>query len=278
MYRKPLGSSATRVPWRTVTVTGPSVPGGISTWSRLEPITAVRGERVSPKRTSMAVWVSKPEPTIVAKGPPPVWPSGGWTCSIAKGSLGWAGATLSADSEQPLGHTAAMRTRITALLIGLCSCGGGESAADFDGDYELVEQVSGSCAGPLEPLPIEPTDQFFRLSAEPRDGGTIVAYYSCVSPGECVDTYDLFRSFGRTDGAWVTTVATALGMDGETGCQLRFRQRELSAAGDGLLIVDTVHEELDPELPAAECVQSVARERGDTMPCVSVSELLAEPR
>jgi len=171
-----------------------------------------------------------------------------------------------------------MRTRIAALLIGACACGGGETAADFDGSYELVEQLSGSCDGSLEPLPIEPTDQFFRLAAQPRDDGTIVAYFPCVSPGECVDTFDLFRSFGRSEGSWVTTVATAIGVDGEDGCQLRFRRRELIAMGEDLLIIETVYEAADPALPAAECVQSTARDRGDTMPCVSVTELVAERR
>lgn len=171
-----------------------------------------------------------------------------------------------------------MTTRIAALLIGACACGGGETAADFEGDYELVDQRSGSCEGPLEPQPIEPTDQFFRLRAEPRDDGTIVAYFPCVSPGECVDTYDLFRSFGRADGRWVTTIATAIGMDGDDGCLLRFRHRELTSASGDLLIVDTVYEVMDPTLPAAECDQGTARERGDTMPCVSLIELSAEPR
>jgi len=171
-----------------------------------------------------------------------------------------------------------MKARIAALLIGASACGGGETASDFDGDYELVEQLSGTCEGPLEPQPIEPTDQFFRLSAEPREDGTIVAYYPCVSPGECVDTYDLFRSFGRSEGSWVTTIATAIGMDGSDGCQLRFRRRELVSMGAELLIVETVYESDDPTLPAAECEQGTARERGDTMPCLSRSEWVAERR
>jgi len=172
-----------------------------------------------------------------------------------------------------------MRMRIAALIIATTSgCGDGESATDFDGDYELVEQVSGSCEGPLEPVPIEPTDRFFRLAAEPHGEGTIVAYFSCVSPGECVDTFDLFRSFGRSDGVWKTTVATAIGADGEDGCLLRFRNRELTSSDGGLLIVDTAYEELDPDLPEASCVQGTARARGETMPCVSLSELVAERR
>lgn len=167
-----------------------------------------------------------------------------------------------------------MRKSVAPLLMILLACGGSESAADFDGDYELVEQLSGPCDGPLEPVPIEPTDQFFRFSAEPFADGTLVAYYSCAAPGDCNDTFDLFRSFGRTDGVWVTTVATAVA----PGCLLRFRRRELTATDDGVLIIDTVHEALDESLPDDECVQATARARGESMPCVSTTELVAERR
>lgn len=238
-------------------------------------MTAVRGEAACPKCTSIGARGSNPSPSTVAKGPPAALPSGGCTSETTSGWGGSEDATDSAPVQvQPLGHNAAMRTRIAALVIAVAACGGGERASDFDGDYELVEQLSGSCEGPLEPAPIEPTDRYFRFAAEPFGGGKLVAYYSCASPGECNDTFDLFRSFGRSDGRWATTVATAV----SPGCLLRFRRRELVMTMQGVLITETVHETLDETLPEAECVQATARDRGETMPCVSASELVAERR
>ena len=153
------------------------------------------------------------------------------------------------------------------------ACGGEDTAERLEGDYEVTDEArAGDCESPLDPVDVEPTERYFHLEHMVLDdGGALLAYYPCAGPGECNDVHDLFRSFGRVDGQWVTTVATAIA----PGCLLRFRRRVLEGTGDGVLIVDRAYEQLDDTIDDAACVQALARERGDSMPCVEVTEITA---
>lgn len=119
--------------------------------------------------------------------------------------------------------------------------------------------------------PVGDDDHWFRLG----DVDELVGYYPCVALGDCRAEHDLYRSFGRTDDAWETTIAIAL----EPGCTLRYRVRTLDWKDDTRIVIDDVaYEEIDPSLSGDACSISEARRRGTSMPLSTETELVAELR
>ena len=95
----------------------------------------------------------------------------------------------------------------------------------------------------------------------------------------CDAQYDLARSFGTArpgDGAWAGYVSSAIP---GTMCTLSYRVRTLNHGDDGALEITTlVYRELDGTLTGSACNDTVASERGTTMPCVEDTLLTAEDR
>jgi hypothetical protein len=150
-----------------------------------------------------------------------------------------------------------MRLIVASICLAGCTDGSG-----FAGDYETVTSSAG---------PVIEDEHWFRLA----DVDDLVGYFPCVAPGECRTEHDLYRSFGREDGRWETTIAIAL----EPGCTLRFRVRTLDWKDDASIVIDDVaYEEVDPALTGDACSITEARRRGTSMPLASETELVAEAR
>ena len=150
-----------------------------------------------------------------------------------------------------------MRLIVASICLAGCVDGSG-----FAGDYETVTSSAG---------PVIDDDHWFRLG----DVNELVGYFPCVAPGECRTEHDLYRSFGREDDRWETTIAIAL----EPGCTLRFRVRTLDWKDDTRIVIeDVAYEEVDPSLTGDACSITEARQRGTSMPLSSETEIVAELR
>lgn len=162
-------------------------------------------------------------------------------------------------------------------FLGLCAC---TTSSGFAGDYEAVAfaHQQGGCGGELIDEPVSPDDQWFRLDDVDAKGGLLVGYYACTGLDQCDDLYDLARSFGRAKDdphGWAGYLSTAIPA---TPCMLSYRVRRLVTIDRGVEIDEQVFRMADGSLSGSACNDSVASERGTSMPCVEDRHLAAEER
>jgi hypothetical protein len=165
-----------------------------------------------------------------------------------------------------------MRGALLAMAAAAAACGGGD--VDLTGVYRVDRAVASSPCGEDQPVADPPA--YLEFSRGDLFGNAFYSYVECTDAAatDCVSVGGVFEGFfePRDDG-WGGFASSASGSD--AACQLRIDDRSATLREDVLVIEEHVYREDDVALPPGGCLPDEAEVRGEAMPCVAHSRIVA---
>jgi hypothetical protein len=161
---------------------------------------------------------------------------------------------------------------LSVAVAAAAACGGGD--VDLTGVYRVDRAVASAPCG--EDRPVADPPAFLEFSRGDLFGNPFYAYVECTDAAatDCVAVGGVLEGFfePRDDG-WDGYASSASGADDD--CQLRVDDRSATLDGDVLVVEEHVYREDHVALPPGGCLPDEAEARGEAMPCVAHSRMIA---